>query len=123
MIVYPVLNALIAISSVFRLEIDLADIMQEFCCALLIEAVVPALANVLKCSGDARLPLRGLPSPRCRGRKVKAGKAVAPTTRERREVLSAKTGAGPALALCRKLMDAGFDARRPCIVIAATLSA
>jgi hypothetical protein len=46
MIVYPVLNALIAISSVFRLEIDLADIMQEFCCALLIEAVVPALANV-----------------------------------------------------------------------------
>jgi hypothetical protein len=29
------------------------------------------------------------------------------------EGVSAKTGAGPALALCRKLIDAGFDARRP----------
>jgi hypothetical protein len=29
------------------------------------------------------------------------------------EGVSAKTSAGPALALCRKLVDAGFDARRP----------
>ena len=29
------------------------------------------------------------------------------------EGVSAKTGAGPALALCRKLIDAGFNARRP----------
>jgi hypothetical protein len=27
--------------------------------------------------------------------------------------ISAKTNAGPALALCRKLIDAGFDVRRP----------
>jgi hypothetical protein len=29
------------------------------------------------------------------------------------EGLTAKTNAGPALALCRKLIDAGFDAQRP----------